>query len=114
MIISIDYDDTFTADPESWANVIELLSGAGHTVICVTARPDAEPHVSELYAALPSGMSIVFAGDEAKQPSALKAGFAVDIWIDDNPIRVMEPYVRTERIIKYSNVPRKTMLGGRR
>lgn len=38
MNISIDFDDTYTRDPEMWNAFIRLAQASGHKVYCVTAR----------------------------------------------------------------------------
>lgn len=83
LTIGLDYDDTFTADPDLWRQFISDAESRGHKVICVTARrtpPDfsREPR-------LPSSMPIVCAGQQWKKHAAAKAGYPVDIWIDDIP-----------------------------
>lgn len=83
MIISVDYDNTYTADPELFTQIIKLLQAAGHTVICVTGRNDAisQPVLDSIGKLIPC----VFAGGEWKRDAAAKAGYKVDIWIDDDP-----------------------------
>lgn len=82
--IALDYDDTFTADPDLWRQFVSSAQARGHTVVCVTARrtpPDfsREPR-------LPLGVAIVCTGGQPyKKHAAAKAGYAVDIWIDDMP-----------------------------
>ena len=83
MIISLDYDRTFTADPDLWRRFISDAERCGHTVVCVTGRkvkPDfsREPR-------LPDSVAIVLAGDEWKRHAAARAGYPVDVWIDDMP-----------------------------
>ena len=38
MIISIDFDDTYTKDPDFWDEVCKLAIQKKHTVYCVSAR----------------------------------------------------------------------------
>ena len=38
MNIAIDYDDTYTLDPNTWDVIITTLEKAGHEVYCVTKR----------------------------------------------------------------------------
>jgi hypothetical protein len=100
MIISIDFDDTFTADPITWKWVIKLLQSSSHTVVCVTGRHGTQEDIDETSAALPAGIPVVFAGDEAKNDAAILAGYAVDVWIDDQPARVMGKFARFEKVIR--------------
>lgn len=83
MVISLDYDDTFTADPELWRPFVELAQRRGHQVVCITGRDrlpdwDREPR-------LPPGVAVILAGGELKRTAARRAGVRVDVWIDDVP-----------------------------
>lgn len=89
MIVSLDYDDTWTADPAVWRAVAALLRARGHTVIAVTNRYDI-PRFSE---PVKRDMSrhvdaIIFAGPLPKRRAAAEYGYNVDIWIDDYPSAV--------------------------
>lgn len=92
MIISIDFDDTFTADPKMWANAIQLMQDCGHTVICVSARRNTMDHRIELEGALPEGVKVLLSYDEPKRDFALRQGYAVDVWIDDFPDAIVSEY----------------------
>ena len=85
MIIAIDYDNTYTADPITFNGIISLLKAADHTVICVTARTGigamAEPVLNSIGKLIP----VIFADKDWKKEAALKRGYKVDIWIDDSP-----------------------------
>jgi hypothetical protein len=85
MLIALDYDETFTRDVSFWCQVVALGQLRGHRFVCVTARsspPDneREPHIP---------MPIVCAGNEWKNTAALRAGFPVDVWVDDMPGLIM-------------------------
>lgn len=83
LVFGLDYDGTFTADPDLWRQFISSATARGHAVVCVTARrtpPDfsREPR-------LPDCVPVVCAGQTYKQHAAAKAGYPVNIWIDDMP-----------------------------
>lgn len=83
LTFGLDYDQTFTADPELWRQFIAAAEIRGHIVVCVTARrvsPDfsREPR-------LPASVAIVCSGSDYKRNAAAKAGYPVNIWIDDMP-----------------------------
>ena len=42
MLIALDYDETYTADPVLWDRFIGDANDHGHTVWIVTARRDTE------------------------------------------------------------------------
>ena len=82
--ISLDYDLTFTADPILWRQFISDAQRRGHTVVCVTGR--REPPDFSRDPRLPDSVPIVCVGSEVlKRPAAAKAGYHIDIWIDDMP-----------------------------
>ncbi|RPJ32026.1 MAG: hypothetical protein EHM17_10660 [Verrucomicrobiaceae bacterium] len=73
MLIALDYDKTYTADPVLWEDFIQSARARGHTVKIVTMRrPD------EVVSDVP--IDVVYTSRKAKA-SIIKA----DIWIDDSP-----------------------------
>ncbi|WP_428383690.1 hypothetical protein [Nevskia ramosa] len=80
MMIALDYDLTYTRDPKAWDEVVRIMTVMGHSFVCVTGR-DQPPRASEPRIPMP----IVCAGDELKSVAAVKAGYFVDVWIDDCP-----------------------------
>lgn len=88
MIVAIDYDNTYTAAPELWNQVIKLFQEAGHTVICVTGRSDNSSMAPVVQDSIGKLVPVVFAGEQWKQEAAKKRGYKVDIWIDDMPITI--------------------------
>lgn len=88
LLISIDFDSTFTADPELWSIFIQTAKLAGHKVICITARRDILDNRIELEEAFKGLIypdNIHFAYDCPKKQYATEKGLWVDIWIDDCP-----------------------------
>ncbi len=83
MLLSIDYDDTFTADPIMWRRVIYELQWAGHEVVCVSSRFDTYENQRGLEEM--TGLEVVLCGHNAKAEVMAKRGTPVDIWIEDNP-----------------------------
>lgn len=84
MIIAIDYDNTYTADPETFNKVITLFKEAGHDVICVTGRDDGVLGVP-VRNSIGKLIPVIFAGSTWKREAARKRGYIVDVWIDDMP-----------------------------
>jgi len=94
MIISIDYDDTYTKDPETFNQVIKLFQEAGHTVICVTLRhPFQGEEVKNSIGKVVS--DVLFTSGQMKKEYAIKAGYKINVWVDDLPemIAEMTPWV---------------------
>lgn len=85
MIIAIDYDYTFTADPDTFTKIIDLFQKAGHTVICVTGRSDDGVMDIPVRNSIGKLIPVIFAGKEWKAEAAKKRGYNVNIWIDDMP-----------------------------
>ena len=80
MLISLDYDKTYTADPHFWDQVVNLGRANGHEFVCVTARREPpDSHERRI------PMAVVCAGNQFKRHAAAKAGYLVDVWIDDTP-----------------------------
>jgi hypothetical protein len=80
MLIALDYDLTYTADPELWDAFIAAARARGHEFVCVTGR-EQPPSIAERQIPMP----VVCAGDKHKFRAAMAAGYAVDVWIDDSP-----------------------------
>lgn len=85
MLIAIDYDGTFTAAPALFWTFIEQCNSFGIQVICVTGRTPRQKIVNA-YLTIP----IIYAGSEHKRKAAERAGYKVDIWIDDTPEMIGE------------------------
>jgi len=85
MLISLDYDETYTRDPELWDNFITLLKQRGHTVYCVTMR--FEEYEGDIVKKNLLGKvdGIYFTARKAKQPFMFNLGICIDVWIDDMP-----------------------------
>ncbi len=73
MLIALDYDKTYTADPGLWDEFIASCASRGHEVNIVTMRFPSEPI---------EGLSIpvIYTSRKAKY-GAIPAA----IWIDDTP-----------------------------
>ena len=78
--IAIDYDFTYTADPDFWDAVIRLGRERGHQFICVTGR-DEPPGLHERQ--IP--VQVICSPSRFKCSAALERGHVVDVWIDDAP-----------------------------
>ncbi len=89
MIISIDYDETWTLDPPFWQRFCRQAVRSGHMVILVTNRPGTAFDCKELRKNVSGWVSeIVFAGTSPKRAAAAARGFRPDVWIDDLPLTV--------------------------
>lgn len=87
--IAIDYDDTYTLDPDLWDAWIAIAKHRGHTVVCVTARPFTQENVAICKI---NGVQTFFTNLSAKDWYMQNKHFIkVDVWIDDHPQGVHQP-----------------------
>lgn len=80
---AIDYDGTWTADPEAVAAFAALLRRRGHRVIVVTAR--ASGHGEVMREASAHVDRVLFSGPTLKAVYAASQGESVQVWLEDNP-----------------------------
>lgn len=73
MLIALDYDGTYTADPVLWDAFIKKAKERGHEVKIATMRFPSEP-VPDV------GCEVVYTERKAKYGC-----MPADIWIDDRP-----------------------------
>lgn len=88
LVISLDYDRTFTAAPGLWRSFVSMATAAGNRVVCISRRDDDEANREELRLAfgdLEVSDLILCGANTQKRDAAAKAGVAVDVWIDDYP-----------------------------
>lgn len=83
MIIALDYDGTYTADPELWLKFVKDALCKGHSVLCVTMRyPHEGATMDERLKAL---IPIHFTSRQAKLAFMMDKQIIPTVWIDDNP-----------------------------
>ena len=84
LLICLDYDETYTADPALWHEFIQLAKSRGHVIICATMRYEFEG--DEVKRQLgPYCDQIFFTGRKAKRLFIEEQGYSPSIWIDDSP-----------------------------
>jgi hypothetical protein len=79
LVIALDYDDTYTEDPEFWEQFIESAGKRGHIVVCVTFRPYSMP------VQIKSPIEVFYTGGVPKAQFMRDTGLEPSIWIDDWP-----------------------------
>lgn len=87
MIIALDYDGTYTADPKLWDRFVSDAVKCGHKVICFTMRYKKEPLP-------PMPCDVIYTSRKAKKKFSEELGILVDIWIDDKPAWLFEDALR--------------------
>lgn len=90
LTVSLDFDGTFAADPALWRQFVATAAGAGHTVLLITRRADTPANRAAVLAGLGPAAdtmaAVLLCGPGSqKADAATRAGFAVDIWVDDQP-----------------------------
>ena len=86
MIISVDYDCTYTRDKILWDSFIKQAKARGHTVLCVTARCELYGDGTEVKEDLEHLVDgIYFTCGAPKEKFMLDMGICVQVWIDDCP-----------------------------
>ena len=87
MNIAIDYDGTYTKDPEMWLSIIDMMKLRGHYVMCVTFRYDNEciNIDKRLYDKV---NAFIATGRRAKFNYLEEQKIDIDIWIDDDPLTI--------------------------
>ena len=80
LVIALDYDDTYTADPELWDLFIKASQERGHYVFIATARHATDPIQN------PNGLEVAYCGGKPKLEAVREIGIPEpSIWIDDWP-----------------------------
>lgn len=88
--IALDYDNTYSADPEFWNMVITMAQTFGHDIRAVTAR-DIDQDRTQPLVELESRLQVIYTSGIAKEffCTHFANGFVPDIWIDDKPESVL-------------------------
>jgi hypothetical protein len=87
MNIGLDYDETYTRDPELWNGLITHARMRGHMIYVVTMRADSieervPPHVAMRV------HGVYYTDRRAKRDFMTRRGILIDVWIDDCPVFV--------------------------
>lgn len=80
---ALDWDDTFTADPELFREFAKMATGRGHVVVIVTAR--FQNNISDIEA---EGYEVIATGGAKKRAFCASVDYHPQIWIDDMPEHV--------------------------
>lgn len=83
ILVAIDYDSTYTTDPQLWDIVIRILQ-TRMEVVCVTMRYESETILH------PLPCMIYYTGRKAKLYWCRANQLKPDIWIDDDPSSIMK------------------------
>jgi hypothetical protein len=92
LTLALDYDLTFTADPECFKSIIRCFQSVGHEVFIVTLRGPQDIGEGDFFEELNEkyGVETIFCDGEAKEKVVHSRNIGIDIWIDDNPRGIIE------------------------
>lgn len=82
MTIAFDIDGTWDRDPQLFIDVASMFRDEKWTVVIVTGREQPADKIGRLGLL---DFPIVVSGPLLKEHAALKAGYKVDVWVDDMP-----------------------------
>jgi hypothetical protein len=89
MKIGLDFDDTYTRDPEGWNEFIHNFTSRGHTIYCTTFRfPEQSQQVYDSIGKVIGNDNCHFTAYTAKRQYMQSKGIMIDVWIDDQPILI--------------------------
>ena len=94
MLVAIDYDRTYTRDPELFEIIIKLFKYAGHEPIIVTSRRESEQVAVK-------SCFVYYTGYQAKDQWCKKNGLQVDIWIDDDPRYILQSHANCDSSVDW-------------
>jgi len=84
--IGLDFDRSYTSDPELFDHFIAQAKERGHNLAITTSRTDDEVWGPEVKHAIKDRVPIVFGGYYNWKDTAAKGrGHDINTWIDDNP-----------------------------
>ena len=94
MNISIDFDDTYTKDPIFWDTFCLNAFRSGHSVYCVSARPEAHmDKVRETVGKIIGSNKCFGTGLKPKREwMRVNTNISIDVWIDDTPEAIVSDH----------------------
>lgn len=93
MIIAIDFDDTYTRDPELWDEFCRSCIRRGHKVYCVTARAEGKMMdiVKESIGKVIGEKNCIGTNLQPKRNFLLENyKIYIDVWCDDTPDAIVD------------------------
>ncbi len=88
LLISLDFDNTYTAAPGLWRSFIADATARGNRVVCISRRQDTEQNRDDMRLAFGDAdlAGLILCGPNVqKRAAAAAAGLEVDVWVDDSP-----------------------------
>jgi len=90
MNISLDFDDTYTRDPNMWNTIVAQMQFSGHKVYLVTMRtPEQGLEVLSTIGRIIGSDNVYFTSMQGKRNYMYAKGIHIDVWIDDMPDAIL-------------------------
>ena len=92
LCVALDYHNTYSADPKFWDTFIYMCWMRKWDVYCVSHATDPK-EIDDLYDSIGKVLgkdNVIMTDGKAKEPFVEKLGIDIDIWIDNNPIHIIE------------------------
>lgn len=98
-LLAVDFDDTISARPALWVEVLETFRKFNFDVIVVTYRqPNCDPE--DLQFLVDKGFQVYYTGQKAKRPFLKELGIEPTVWVDDTPESVLFDYEAFKGVFK--------------
>jgi hypothetical protein len=83
--IAIDFDETYTADPACFAEIVAVLRRYQHRPLIVSCRRNTPKNRNVISEIVGDDLLIILTDLKPKRPFCESMGLPVDIWMDDMP-----------------------------
>jgi hypothetical protein len=92
LCVALDYHNTYSADPKFWDTFIYMCWMRKWDVYCITHHEGEQQNqnlMDSIGKILPAD-NIIFTKGAAKMEYCQSIGLEIDIWIDNNPIHIVQ------------------------
>ena len=92
LCVALDYHNTYSADPKFWDTFIYMCWMRKWDVYCVSHTTD-DKEKEDLFDSIGKVIgkkNVILTEGQAKQPYCEKHNIDIDIWIDNNPLHIIE------------------------
>ena len=91
MNIALDFDRTYTLNPEFWDDFITKCQAEGHDIRMVTVRDDRYDRTA-MIAEMETVLPVIYTRGVGKRwwVGHFAEGWSVDVWVDDKPESITE------------------------
>lgn len=94
LTFGLDFDNTYSIDPEFWNKFIDTAHAKGYVVLCITQEDsDSQAQYDKVTSTIGKVIgdkNCYFTAGKAKMDYCDKHDIVIDIWIDNNPKRIFK------------------------